>query len=245
MISKGLWVDKHKWRRFCVYVPLQRVTVTNPNLFVVVINKRGDSMIRFSLILTCLAVALSSIGCCGPIGPGCGIPIGCNDCDGLGGRVIAGSPLEGIRNFRKSLVCGSGCGEAYIGEWISSPPDSRDPCYNNQWTGGATKCRPFCWQPGTIVGNLYGSRFCSGDQSSASCGGGCGGCGGCGGGIVSDAGYIDGGYIDGGMPIGSGCSTCSSSSDVIHSTRVAEREIPAIDSRTRDRMDRQVQRIRR
>ena len=62
---------------------------------------------------------------------------------------------------------------------------------------------------------------------------------------MSDAGYIDGGYIDGGMPIGSGCSTCSSSSDVIHSTRVAEREIPAIDSRTRDRMDRQVQRIRR
>ena len=198
-------------------------------------------MIRCSLILTCLAVVLTSIGCCGPMGcgPGCGVPMGCNDCDGLGNGVIAGSPLDGLRNFRKSLVCGSGCGETYVGEWISSPPDAQDPCCNQQWVGGATKCRPFCWQPGTIFSGLYGSRFCSGQESSTPCDGGCGGgCdGGCG--MVSDMGY-SGGQVLG----GSSCATCDSS-NLINSARMAGRDMPAIDPRTRDRMDRQVQRIRR
>ncbi|MFK7769101.1 MAG: hypothetical protein AB8B55_17895 [Mariniblastus sp.] len=203
-------------------------------------------MVRSSLILMCLAVLSTSIGCCsmGPVGPGCGATMGCSDCDGLGSnRAIAGSPLDGLRNFRKSLVCGSGCGEAYIGEWISSPPDTQDPCCNDQWVGGATKCRPFCWQPGTILNGLYGSRFCDGTASSTSCG--CGG--GCDGGcdIASD-GYIDGGVISGGGVVGggAGCSTCDAS-NLVNSARVAGRNVPAYDSRTRDRMSGQIQRIRR
>ena len=191
----------------------------------------GDLMTRVALLISCAAISLFSVGCCGPIGPGCRVPMGCSDCDGIGhAGVIAGSPRESLRNLRRSLVCGSGCGEAYIGEWMSTPPDAADPCCGDQWVGGATKCRPFCWEPGTILGNFYGGRFCSGAESSAPCGCGVATCdGGC------EGEYIDEGYIESGMPSGGsacGCATCNAQSSLGSSTRVAGR-IPTVDPMTR------------
>ena len=129
------------------------------------------------LILVAGLVAVLASGCCGP--RGCGVGCGnvtCNDCDGCYAPVRGGGPLAAIQNARRGLICGSGCGETYVGEWISTPPDCQDPCCNSQFVGGAVKARPFC-RAGCRTGcrlcllkNLYGKRNCTGDQSSASCG---------------------------------------------------------------------------
>jgi hypothetical protein len=187
-------------------------------------------MIRFCLMLTCLAVALTSIGCCGPMGcgPGCRVPMGCSDCDGVGAALPVIRPGDRIRNFKKRLMCGSGCGETYVGEWISTPPDACDPCCGDQWVGGAQPCRPFCWQPGQLLGNLYGSRFCGGAESSVDCG--CDGV--CDGGCM-DGGIIDEGYIESSPPTtGSSSCGCASCNTGAASMRSAQRT-PAVDPVTR------------
>lgn len=172
-------------------------------------------MIRFAFFsvgLVAFAAAMS--GCCGPLGcgPGCGTV--CNDCDGgcVGGP-LAGGPLSAIRNMRQGVICGSGCGEAYIGEWISTPPDCQDPCCGNQFVGGARKARPFCFQRPQILRSLYGKRFCTGAESSASCGCGDVACGGC------DAGFVDGGC---------GCDSCGGGEyvDSVYSDSVGEAVAP-------------------
>jgi hypothetical protein len=166
------------------------------------IHDSYKTIIRMSLLSACCAVAMMSVGCCGPYGPGC-CGGGCNDCDGTASRPIPYGPLDGMRNFKRALVCGGGgCGETYVGEWISTPPDASDPCCGNQFVGGATPCRPFCWQPGALLGqmHLYGQRFCSGAESSAPCG--CGDVCGCG----SDG--FDDGVIVGGSN-GCGCASCN------------------------------------
>ncbi len=205
-------------------------------------------MVRFSLLSTCLVIAVLSIGCAGPMGPGCG-NMSCSDCDGTAGRAIPYGPLDGLRQFKRDLVCGGGgCGETYVGEWISTPPDAQDPCCGDQWVGGATKCRPFCWQPGSLLfgglSGLYGSRYCSGAESSAPCG--CGDVcdGGCGGEIYSDEVYggevISGGCSSGNC--GSGCSTCSSGGS---STPYMARSTFSGRTGSQSRQDARVQRIRR
>ncbi len=152
-----------------------------------------------------LAVCVLATGCCGPFGVGCGVPgDSCNDCNCYSPeRPIAQGPIDAFRLWKRSLVCGGGCGEVYYGEWMSTPPDAHDPCCGEQFVGGATKCRPFCWQPGALMGNLYGRRFCEGGVD-CDCGGeGCGqvgygdyGCDSCGGSVDS---------------VG-GCATCDASS---------------------------------
>lgn len=189
-------------------------------------------MIRCFLMLTCLAVSLMSIGCCGPMGcgPGCGVPMGCSDCDGCGTALPVMRPLDRLRNIKRTVVCGSGCGGSYVGEWISTPPDAQDPCCGGQWVGGATPCRPFCWQPGALLRNLnpYGSRFCSGAESSVDCG--CEGT--CDGGCI-DSGVVDQGYIQGGATSGSsGCGCTSCNGPVKSRLRTAQRT-PAVDPITR------------
>ncbi|MEL7497390.1 MAG: hypothetical protein AAFN77_07240 [Planctomycetota bacterium] len=194
-------------------------------------------MNRLYLSLVCVAMALISVGCCGPMGcgPGCGVS-DCYDCDGVGygETIIPQRPLDGLRQFRKRLVCGSGCGEVYYGEWTSTPPDCEDPCCGDQWVGGAVPCRPGCWQPGSLLGNLYGSRFCSGDESSASCGCGSVECdGGCG-----EADGFVGGYIQQGTSVarpvvsGSSCG-CAKASPVAVPSRMVRRSVPATDRLTR------------
>ena len=205
-------------------------------------------MIRKLFGCVLLFAVVFAVGCCGPLGcgPGCSAGVGCNDCDGgFEQQRLMRSPLDGIRNFRRSLVCGSGCGETYIGEWISTPPDCADPCCNEQWVGGATKCRPFCWQPGTLFRGLYGSRFCTESESSVPCG--CGDCDAC---TVVDDGYYTDEVISSDSGGCSGCQTgncasCSSASAGASGTRIVHR--PVVDPVTRSasrRLDPAVQRIR-
>ena len=113
-------------------------------------------------------------GCCAPcggtIGPGCLAGASCNDCNGGGVCTpCARGPIDALRNARRRAICGSGCGETYVGEWISTPPDCNDPCCDSQFVGGAQKARPFCWERGALVRGLYGRRVCSGNASSADC----------------------------------------------------------------------------
>lgn len=220
-------------------------------------------MIRLSLIVTCLAISLMSIGCCGPIacGTGCGVPMGCDSCDvsmgcdSCSGTVVRGgvihSPLDGLRRMKRNITCGSGCGEVYRGEWRSTPPDCEDPCCGSQWVGGARTARPFCfdrlccWQPGMLLGKLYGGRFCSGAESCLPCG--CGDVchGGCG--ASFDGGMVDGEIISA-AGSGCGCASCDSSTQIGSGIRMAT-GIPASDQMTRSasmrHMDAQVNRIRR
>ena len=144
-----------------------------------------------------IALAVLASGCCGPVGPGCHVAGGCSNCDDVGfGCGPIYSPLDGLRQLRKSMVCGSGCGETYFGEWRSTPPDATDPCCETDWVGGAVPCRPFCWgpwRPGALASALYGKRFCDDcGQSYLDCE--CGG-----------TGYVDGGCADcGGGPVETG-----------------------------------------
>lgn len=210
-------------------------------------------MTRFAFLICVAALCLFSVGCCGPMGcgVGCDVPMGCNDCDGLGQpNVVPTRPLDSLRNIKRKLVCGSGCGEAYIGEWISTPPDAQDPCCGDQFVGGATKCKPFCNPRGALLGGgvgfggLLGGRFCTGAESSAPCGCGAATCGGSCGEVIDGGQVINEGYIETAVPASSscGCATCSANSAVGSSTRIAGR-IPVVDPMAR-RMDARVQRIR-
>lgn len=223
---------------------------------------QGNKMIRMTLLCLGLATAMLATGCQGPMGygPGCG-NMPCSDCDGCGvaGNYISNNPIEGLRNWRKGLTCGYGCGETYVDEWISTPPDCSDPCCGDQFVGGAVAARPFCgaprtWSPGMLFGGLYGKRYCDGNASSTPCPCGvssCGGCGGCDDGIIVDSGYVEGQVIDSGMiqsapaaggSSGCGCASCASSTP---GTRLAHR--PAADSitaRAQRTMDSRQNRIR-
>lgn len=112
-----------------------------------------------ALVITGIATAMAAGCCCDPVGYGCVDGYGCDD--GYS-RVVPYGPLQGLNQLRKRMVCGSGCGEVYLGEWRSTPPDACDPCCGPDWVGGAVPCEPFCfrWRPGALLGALYGKRFC-------------------------------------------------------------------------------------
>ncbi len=180
-------------------------------------------LIRYSLMLSFVSlVALMTGCCCGPGAGGCGpCPGNCNDCDDAGfGRIpVACGPLGTLANVKRSIVCGGGCGEAYYGEWTSSPPDACDPCCGSDFGGGARPCVPFCWRPGLLfgcVGGLYGKRFCDGCGNAASqCG--CDFSSSCGDSSCGDGSCGDGSC--GGDCNGGGCSTCNSGQ--ANSSRIA------------------------
>ncbi len=155
-------------------------------------------MRTLTLLTLLLAACLQATGCCGPMmGPGCGMAGGnCHDCEGgFGPRQMATGPIDALRNARRSLVCGGGCSEVYYGEWTSTPPDCADPCCGSEFVGGATKCTPFCWQPGALLSGLYGRRF------DDCCDTGCDSCA-----TFDDCGSGD--MIDG-SGMGSSCPSCS------------------------------------
>ena len=185
----------------------------------------------FLLLLSALVVCMS-VGCCGGLLP-CG-PTSCNDCDGLSyaAQPIPQRPLAAIRSGK--IFCGSGCGEVYVDEWLSTPPECSDPCSGGNFVGtgasscgasscgvsscgvsscGCAACRAICcWQPGNLLrrfarlSKLIGGRCCTGGQSSGACGGGSCGCG-CG---LLGCGCLLGGRNCGGGSCGSG--GCSSGS---------------------------------
>ena len=159
------------------------------------------------------ALVVLASGCCGPMGcgPGCNLE-SCYDCDGasMAESGYGYHPFESLIGLRKKIVCGSGCGETYYGEWMSTPPDCEDPCHGDQFVGGAVTARPFCWAPGTIWGaivpNLYGGRMCeSCGESYVACD-----CG--------DAGCAQESAAGGGC----GCASCDASHQP-NATRMAHR----------------------
>lgn len=217
------------------------------------------SKLGLGLAIAFFTAALSMTGCmapcgtCGPIGgaigpvgPGC-IDTNCNDCDGAcaSNQYVARGPLDALRNARQRMVCGSGCGEAYVGEWISTPPYASDPCCGDQFVGGGTRCRPFCWQPGGLLfglRGLYGERFCSGNQSSTPCP--CGDnfcdrrCG-----MATTTSYSQPVVSSPVMsapvmsaPVTSGCSTCSANARSTQSRVVASNGQPAADAATQQKI---------
>lgn len=190
-------------------------------------------MVRFAFLVIGV-IAMATSGCCGPRGCGIGCETGCGDCGAASvsscgcGVGACGGPLAALRNARRSMICGSGCGEAYIGEWISTPPDCDDPCCDDQFVGGAVKARPFCrpnCRPncGCLLGAIYGKRNCSGSESSVPCGCGELNCGGCDVGSYTTSEYVVDDYTEvvpaGVQKGGCGCASCTAASPM--ATRLA------------------------
>ena len=65
----------------------------------------------------------------------------CNNCDGY-------NPPFG--NIRRTLACGSGCGEIYYGEWVSNPPNTCNECDARGYAFGINARAPWLcnvWWP--------------------------------------------------------------------------------------------------
>lgn len=154
-------------------------------------------MLRISAACSAIVLAtLFATGCCCIDRPYC--PTGCNDgfdpvlgscsgCGSCGGECGGHTPTQVTRH---RLTCGSGCGELYWGEWISTPPDPCDPCDGCGNHIGERCCSPRWWQQLTTC-NRWGGRNACGDD--------CGGCSSCGGGEAF-AGEMDYGYESHAMP---------------------------------------------
>lgn len=174
-------------------------------------------------------------GCCTPFGPGCHDG-NCYDCDGAT-QYIPMAPFQGLK---QRLTCGGGgCGEVYIGEWISTPPDCPDPCCDDQFVGGANKCSPGCWTLGSLFdwrrfsGRYDGGRCCDVGCCDASCDGGCDSC--CGDGYIGEETYFDAGEVQAPVYQGgsSGCSTCSARGATGRTQFAANRSTPRSNQPTR------------
>jgi len=118
----------------------------------------------------------------------------CNSCTPCGNGCVSGLDclLAPFAMLNRMFVCSGGCGEIYWDEWISDPPDCRDPCdpcanWNGQGCCTSRWSKMFrCW-PCLGVGYPYGYGYQYGSYNpSCGCDGGCdSGCGaggGCGGG---------------------------------------------------------------
>lgn len=113
-----------------------------------------------------LASTLFGSGCCcfpclNPCG-GCCLPRtitwngGCNEC-GPGAPCGGCGLWPGLCSGRN---CDQGCGEVYVNEWVSDPPDCCDPCdqCHGQFTGN---CGPCCLGPAQrILSAFHGYRYC-------------------------------------------------------------------------------------
>ena len=82
----------------------------------------------------------------------CGSHVGCEtDCGkGKGGKSSTCIHCGGVlRKAGSYFFCANGCGEHYVGEWISDPPDCCDPCdaYYGCFTGAGDCCDKKTFDP--------------------------------------------------------------------------------------------------
>lgn len=196
------------------------------------------------------AICLFALGgccCCNPCGgPGaeCGCfclpkPIvwngGCSECAPPGQSCADCCGDCGLLPWlRRSMTCGKGCGEIYLGEWISDPPDCCDPCDQcyGCYTGhqGACCLGPFQRLLAACHGYSYCPRpacgpVCGGLCNRGSCGPMCNSCGGagcasCGGGpaahgVVLGGAPAFGGYSEGPLPPPANLRTQRPTSDLL------------------------------
>src|SRR6478609_2719289 len=97
-------------------------------------------------------------GCCNDCGPG-----PCESCaDRCGGCQTCGIFGHGglLPALRGNMICGKGCSDIYINEWISDPPDCCDPC--DKCYGEFTGPHGFCCQGPfqRILSAMHGYRYC-------------------------------------------------------------------------------------
>jgi hypothetical protein len=185
------------------------------------------------VVLVALTAMLGLSGCCTHLGPGCHAG-NCYDCDGTNQYI----PMSPFQHLRHRMTCsGGGCGEVYVGEWISTPPDCHDPCCDDQFVGGAAPCRPGCW---SLCSLFDLRRFSVRYDSGGCCDGGCfdSGCDHCGGGEYFEGeSYFEGEAIE--APVyqsgSAGCSTCSSR------TMVGRTQFAAVKPSNSSRPDEQLQ----
>jgi hypothetical protein len=107
---------------------------------------------------------------CGCVGVPCcttGVPDYCDQCDACPSHPIPCTPLDGLRQAHRSLICSAGCGEVYYGEWASSPPLCCDPCDDcGQWVDGCEqRCLP-CVRLPNLMHVLFGYRLRCDDTPS-------------------------------------------------------------------------------
>jgi hypothetical protein len=119
-------------------------------------------------------------GACCDVGPcdRCGVSSSCDGCAGgqqacgtcglgdYGGVASPGCLYYASRAIRNMLTCGSGCGQLYIDEWYSDPPDAQDPCID---CTRATCPPPGCGPRVSVRPSLWARRFHGGDCSSGDC----------------------------------------------------------------------------
>ena len=75
---------------------------------------------------------------------------GCGKGGGKCGKTSSCIHVGGLRKKIASyFVCANGCGEMYVGEWISDPPDCCDPCdaYYGCFTGAGDCCNKKTFDP--------------------------------------------------------------------------------------------------
>jgi hypothetical protein len=116
----------------------------------------------------CSSCATSACDSCevgGFVGDDCGCWAGGDAC---GPAVHVGSCAQGFLSFARTalhntLTCGSGCGELYIDEWYSDPPDACDPCVDHARLRTAP-CG--CGSYPRMPWNLWGRRFQDGTCQS-------------------------------------------------------------------------------
>lgn len=85
----------------------------------------------------------------------------CDRCDGGPLPVGAFQGMPVAHRIKQRLACGDGCGEVYIGEWISTPPTA-DPCdYSGNYTGAGNDMiyREHAQPVRTTLRKLAGIRF--------------------------------------------------------------------------------------
>lgn len=71
------------------------------------------------------------------------------------------------RAIHNALTCGAGCGDLYVDEWLSDPPDAHDPCID---CARENLAPPGCGVRPSVPLRLWGTRFH--DDGCPTCGGG-------------------------------------------------------------------------
>ena len=138
----------------------------------------------------------------GVCSPSCASPKGVPCAKGCGGKGCSGG--FGILSALYGHTWhGCGCGELYIHEWLSDPPDCCDPCDScyGAYVGPQQNCPRICVDPLLWQWAHFGKHCrcdrawcdpCNGSCATCDCQGGCG-CGGsckggkCDGGVILDA----------------------------------------------------------
>lgn len=110
----------------------------------------------------------NSCGVGGTVSESCGSCAGGSPCGTCGPGAYVGSCAQGFLGFARSalhnsLTCGSGCGDLYIDEWYSDPPDACDPCVDCARDNCAP---PGCGSYPSVPWNFWGRRFQGGSCQS-------------------------------------------------------------------------------